>query len=72
MMELIKKYESIETSLDLKRNGLTLADYRALYGCLVDLHNGTPVYVITKSIAQWFKKNGAKVKTVACGWHIEL
>lgn len=71
MEKLVKKYNNMTTYVDLKRNKLTKADYDMLGDVLTDMISGQIVTTIYKSVAEWCKRNGAKVTEVPCGWAIK-
>ncbi len=72
MRKLIDRYQKIETAKDLKANKITLCEYNEIYEDLIVLNEGHKVTTISESVAKWFKRNGATVKMVACGWHVTV
>jgi hypothetical protein len=62
MEKIIKKFKSIQTEKDLKKNHLTLAEYRDLSMTLqsvIDVKSGT---TLIKNVAEWCKRNGLEVQ----------
>lgn len=68
-----RAYMSIETAEDLKKNKLTLLDYRVICETLKDLYDTGESATFIENVAKWFKNQGLIVtkSTDGIGWTIE-
>ena len=68
MLNIIKDFNSIETAADLKKRGLTPADYAALREVLKDLlYNGQAEY-IQESIKNYLQRYNVETEQTAIGY----
>jgi hypothetical protein len=61
-MRIAKEYQDIQTARDLKKNKLSLSDYRDLgmtLQSIIDVGSGT---TLLKNVAEWCKRKGLKVQ----------
>ena len=68
--KIIKDFVSIEAAGDLKKRGLTMADYDALYYILQDLKTRKKAEFIQDSIKKYFEKLGAVVMPCGVGFAV--
>ena len=59
--ELCKKVASVETIHDLKKEKLTLAEYRCLEKVVMMLKKEKTVKTFLKNVAEWCERQGCKV-----------
>lgn len=69
---VFNKFNNIESDKELRRQGLTLSDYDALYEVFRDLHNDTTAETLSGSVVRWCKKNGLIAVSHGIGWEISL
>lgn len=59
--KIANKVDSIETAQDLKKAHLTLAEYEAVREVLSELYDNGKSDTFMSGVAEFFRKNGAKV-----------
>lgn len=71
-MKAYKALRSIESAEDLKRNKLTLAEYREACEVIQDYasNDGYSASTIHKSVAEWFERHGFEVSLGRIGYTI--
>ena len=68
MLNIIRDFNSIETAADLKKRGLTPADYAALREVLKDLlYNGEADY-LQENIKNYLQRYNIKTEKTASGY----
>lgn len=68
--KIIKDFVSIEAAGDLKKRGLTMADYDTLYYILRDLKTRKKAEFIQESIKKYLEKLGAVVTPCGVGFAV--
>ena len=66
--KIIKDFASIEAVSDLKKRGLTMADYDTLYYILQDLKTRKKAEFMQESIKKYLEKLGAAVRPCGVGF----
>ena len=68
------KYRGIEDMNDLRKNDITLAEYRVIYEVLSWLSriNGDIYVTFMKGVADWFKKNDFYVEYDGVNYRISI
>ena len=65
-------YNAIENHVDLRKNKLTLADYRAFPVVFEKLQNESKAECVSESLAKFFEKNGFTVNLSGVNYEIFL
>ena len=69
---IYEDFNSIETVKDLRKRGLTHADYINLHEALKELHSNNSTDLFSTSIAEYLSKKGCKVNMKGITYYITI
>ena len=71
-IKLKQEFDGISTAHDLTRQGLTLADYNALYVSLLDIRNQGYTDTIYSAVKAFLERNGLTAAERGIGWRLTV